>query len=119
MTAISHETIAALREAFGLNLPPATVAEIVDEVARRLRVRSDLIVAKTNVRIAVRGRAAAMWTARHVTNRSLSDICRRLGSKYANNGHVLIGRAVAMRDADPAFRALTDDLVRYFAWRKP
>lgn len=92
----------------------ARVGDVIDQVGYDLGIaRCDLVSADRRAGL-FRARAAICWVARKVTRASLPQIGAMLGGRDHSSVLHACRRAADMREADPAFRALTDRLVRHF-----
>lgn len=90
------------------------VTDVVDQVGYELGIaRCDLIGGDRRKGL-FRARAAICWVARRVTRASLPQIGAILGGRDHSSVVNACRRAADMRDSDPAFRCLTDRLVRHF-----
>lgn len=90
------------------------VANIIDLVAYEMGVcRADLISSDRSAGL-FRARAAVCWLSRQLTQASLPRIGVHLGGRHHSSVLAACRRAADMRERDPAFRQLTDTLIRHF-----
>jgi len=90
------------------------VSDIIDQVDYEMGVqRCDLLGSDRSPGL-FRARAAVCWLARRLTAASLPQIGAILGGRHHTSVLHACRRAADLRDSDPAFRRLTDCLVRHF-----
>lgn len=90
------------------------VSDIIDQVDYEMGVRRiDLVSADRSASL-FRARAAVCWLARHLTSASLPQIGAMLGGRDHTSVLHAYRRSLEMRERDPAFRRLTDALLRHF-----
>lgn len=114
-----RQTIRLIVVRMALQSPRATsrriqIADIIDQVDYEMGVRRvDLLGADRSASL-FRARAAVCWLARELTPASLPQIGAILGGRDHSSILHACRRAADMRDRDPAFRRLTNRLVRHF-----
>ncbi len=99
--------------------PPATVfpkQHPVHVIARRVAFEMGVPFADLQgprrLKPMCRARFAAIWIARRITKLSLPQIGRQLGGRDHSTILNAIARADDLRARDPAFRAITDSIMR-------
>jgi chromosomal replication initiation ATPase DnaA len=92
----------------------ARVTDIIDQVGYELGIARCDLVGGDRSKGLFRARAAICWVARRVTRSSLPQIGALLGGRDHSSVLHACRRAADMRETDPAFRCLTDRLVRHF-----
>lgn len=90
------------------------VSDIIDQVDYEMGVQRCDLVGNDRSAGLFRARAAVCWLARQLTSASLPQIGAILGGRDHTSVLHACRRAADMRDHDPAFRRLTDRLVRHF-----
>lgn len=92
----------------------ARVSDVIDQVGYELGIARCDLIGGDRAKGLFRARAAICWVARRVTPASLPQIGAILGGRDHSSVLHACRRAADMRDRDPAFRCLTDRLVRHF-----
>lgn len=119
LTPADRQVIRLIVSRLALRSPRATnrriqVSDIIDQVDYEMGVRRVDLLSGDRSPSLFRARAAVCWLARKLTAHSLPQIGAILGGRDHSTVLHACRRAADMRDSDPAFRRLTDRLVRHF-----
>lgn len=90
------------------------VADIIDQVAYETGVSPWDLRGQRRFASLFRPRCAVCWLARRLTSTSLPQIGALLGGRDHSSILNACRRAAELREQDPAFRRLTDRLLRHF-----
>lgn len=90
--------------------PDPTVRELAESVAFEMGLSIEELIGESRERRISRGRFAIVWLASAVCGRSLMGIGRALGGRDHSTIRNAIARAAELRDADPAFKRVTDKI---------
>ena len=93
---------------------PAPIANIISDVAYQMHLHWFDIIGPKRSAPFIEARAAVVWVSRELVEASNCMLGRALGGRRHGVIETAYQNATLFRERDPAFRRLTDRLIRHY-----